>query len=114
MAIADTPPPPYYVAIITVERSDDDEGYGSMAEAMYEAAHARDGFLGMEWVFDPATRTGITASYWSTAESIREWKLDAEHAVAQRLGVERWYNAYRVRVARVERDYEWATSVPSH
>jgi len=28
-----------------------------------------------------------------------------EHVVAQRLGRERWYDAYRVRVATVERHY---------
>jgi heme-degrading monooxygenase HmoA len=107
MPIAKTPEPPYYAVIITVERSDDDDGYFEMADAMYEAATSQDGFLGMEWVSDAAQRVGITASYWRDAASIQGWKLQAEHLIAQKLGKERWYDAYRVRIARVERDYDW-------
>jgi heme-degrading monooxygenase HmoA len=107
VVIAQTPRPPYYVAIITVERSEIDDGYFEMADAMYHAASSQDGFLGMEWVSDAAQRVGITASYWRDAESIGRWKLEAEHLVAQKLGKDRWYDAYRVRIARVERDYEW-------
>lgn len=107
MVIADTPKPPYYVAIITVERSEIDDGYFEPADAMYQAASSQDGFLGMEWVSDSEQRVGITASYWRDAESIRGWKREAEHLVAQTLEKERWYEAYRVRIAKVERDYEW-------
>ena len=63
VTIAQTPRPPYYVAIITVERSEIDDGYFEMADAMYHAASSQDGFLGMEWVSDAAQRVGITASY---------------------------------------------------
>jgi heme-degrading monooxygenase HmoA len=78
-----------------------------MADAMYQAATKQDGFLGMEWVYDSERRVGITSSYWRDAESIRHWKLEAEHLIAQQLGKERWYEAYRVRIARVETEYDW-------
>lgn len=107
MLIAQTPEPPYYVVIITVERSEIDDGYFETADAMYEAARSQDGFLGMEWVSDSAQRAGITSSYWRDAESISQWKQHAEHLIAQKLGKEQWYDAYRVRIARVERDYDW-------
>jgi heme-degrading monooxygenase HmoA len=108
MAIAVTPDPPYYMAVITVERTESDDGYLAMADAMYQLAAAQPGFLGMEWVHDAGQRAGITASYWTSADAIAGWKQQAEHLVAQRLGQERWYRAYTVRIARVERDYTWS------
>jgi heme-degrading monooxygenase HmoA len=107
MDIARTPEPPYYVAVITVLRTDEDEGYFETADAMYELATKQRGFLGMEWAYDAGQRTGITASYWTDAEAIAEWKSHADHLVTQRMGRERWYDAYTVRIAKVERDYDW-------
>lgn len=107
MGIAQTPVPPYYVAVITVERTASDDGYFEMADVMYELAKAQPGFLGMEWVHDAGQRTGITSSYWTDPEAIAVWKQQADHLAAQRLGQERWYRAYSVRIARVERDYRW-------
>jgi heme-degrading monooxygenase HmoA len=79
-----------------------------MADAMNDAASVQDGFLGMEWVYDAEQRVGITSSYWRDADSISHSKQEAEHLIAQRLGQERWYSAYHVRICRVERDYAWA------
>jgi len=107
VGIAATPDPPYYVAVITVERTDTDDGYDETAEAMYELARTQPGFLGMEWVYDAGQRAGITSSYWTDAGAITAWKHQADHLVAQRLGQERWYRAYTVRIARVEREYTW-------
>lgn len=108
VAIATTPEPPYYMAVITVELGESDDGYFDMADAMYQLAKTQPGFLGMEWVHDAGQRAGITSSYWTSAEAIGAWKQHAEHLVAQRLGQERWYRAYAVRIARVEREYTWS------
>ena len=56
----------------------------------------------------PERGTGITVSYWRTEADALAWKQVAEHLGAQRLGQERWYAAYRVRVAIVQRDYGMA------
>ena len=93
--------------MITVERTAADDGYLDVADAMYELAQAQPGFLGMEWVYDSGQRTGITSSYWADAEAITAWKQHTDHLLAQRLGQQRWYQAYSVRIARVERDYRW-------
>lgn len=53
-----------------------------------------------------ADRFGMTVSYWSDESSIRAWKREAEHLVAQRHGKEKWYSHYTIRVAKVERAYE--------
>lgn len=102
MDFANTPAPPYYAVIFTSLRTEGDQGYGAMAERMVALAAQQPGFLGAESVRDGL---GITVSYWADLESIAAWKQQAEHLQAQRLGRERWYADFRVRIARIERDY---------
>ena len=53
---------------------------------------------------------GITVSYWRDLESVAAWKRVVDHVAALRLGRERWYATYRVRIARVEREYGFNAS----
>jgi heme-degrading monooxygenase HmoA len=101
--IARTPEPPYLAVIFSSQRTPGDQGYAAMAERMVELARMQPGFLGVESARD-AEGFGITVSYWKDEASIAAWKAHAEHAVAQRLGRERWYGAFRLRVCRVERE----------
>jgi heme-degrading monooxygenase HmoA len=102
---AATPQPPYYAVIFSSRRTGDDhDGYEAMAAAMIELALKQPGCLGAESARDPEG-FGITVSYFTDEASIAAWKRNAEHMVAQRLGRERWYSHYTLRVARVERDY---------
>jgi len=48
---------------------------------------------------------GITVSYWASEDAIRNWKANLDHQLAQKLGKENWYQAYKVRICKVERDY---------
>jgi heme-degrading monooxygenase HmoA len=100
--IANTPPAPYYAVIFTSLRTAVDEGYGDMAEKMVALAAQQPGFLGVE---SAREGVGITVSYWKDLESIRAWKANAEHQVAQKLGHEKWYAEFKTRIAKVERDY---------
>lgn len=102
MPIASTPEPPYVAVIFTSVRTPGDDGYAATAVAMEELAARQPGYLGIESAHDSL---GITVSYWATEDAARAWKQVADHAAAQRMGRERWYAAYRVRVCRVERDY---------
>lgn len=100
--IASTPEPPYYAVIFSSHRTAVDEGYGEMADRMAELASQQPGFLGMESVKEDL---GLTVSYWESLESIKDWKENAEHKEAQRLGHQQWYSGFRVRIAKVEQDY---------
>ena len=100
--IANTPEPPYYAVIFSSHRAEGDDGYGDMAGRMVELAAEQPGFLGFE---SAREGLGITVSYWESLESIASWKSNSEHSEAQRLGHEKWYSEFRVRVARVEREY---------
>jgi len=100
--IAKTPEPPYYAVIFTSHRTEGDNGYGDMAGKMVELASKQPGFLGVE---SAREYVGITVSYWTDLESIRAWKGNLEHQEAQRLGHEKWYSNFKVRISKVERDY---------
>ena len=103
--LASTPSPPYWAVIFTnVRTPTDDEAYAQTADEMVRLASEQPGFLGIESVRD-AEGVGITVSYWASEEAIVSWRSQADHRTAQRLGRERWYQAYELRVARVERAY---------
>jgi heme-degrading monooxygenase HmoA len=100
--IAATPPPPYVAVIFTSVRTDDDNGYTAMADAMAAAAREQPGYLGIEAAREGV---GITVSYWRDEAAAAAWKAVGAHLVAQRRGREVWYRDYRVRIAHVTRDY---------
>jgi heme-degrading monooxygenase HmoA len=100
--IAATPKPPYYAVIFTSHRTDGDNGYGDMATKMVELAAQQPGYLGVESAREDL---GITVSYWSDLESIKNWKANIEHKQAQKNGYEKWYSSFKVRISKVERDF---------
>lgn len=104
MSIAKTPSAPYYAVIFSSLRTKGDSGYGVVAKQMVELAQQQPGYLGHESVRDGL---GITVSYWKDMESIKRWKAHEEHLLAQQGGRRTWYSAYKVRVCKVERDYEF-------
>jgi heme-degrading monooxygenase HmoA len=102
MLIVQTPQPPYYAVIFTSVRTAEDEGYDNMAMRMIELASQQAGYLGHE---SARESVGITVSYWASLESIRHWKLNAKHLLAQQKGRDTWYQSYKTRICKVERDY---------
>jgi heme-degrading monooxygenase HmoA len=97
-----TPAPPYW-AVIFSSRHDPDYGeYAAMAERMAARSAAMPGFLGMEHAGAP-DGFAITVCYWDSPEAVAGWRRDVEHAEAQRLGRERFYEYFELRVAKVER-----------
>ena len=99
------PPAPYYAVIFSSTLADDAEGYGAMADRMVALAREQEGFIDVESAARTSEGFGITVSYWRDLESISRWKAQSEHAAAQRMGRDAFYKNYRLRVARVERDY---------
>ncbi len=106
-ALARTPSPPYYAVIFTSKRMPGDHGYGAMAQRMVDLGSRYAGFLGIESARGD-DGVGITVSYWRDEATILAWKRDTEHEKAQRGGREAWYDAYEVRIAKVERAYGFA------
>jgi heme-degrading monooxygenase HmoA len=102
--IAKTPKPPYYAVIFTSERTEGDHGYFSMAEKIVALAETQPGFLGLE---SARSETGITVSYWKDLISIKKWKENSEHLIAQEKGKSIWYSSYKTRICLVEHDYQF-------
>jgi heme-degrading monooxygenase HmoA len=104
--ICKTPSPPYYAVIFSIVRAPIDEAeHDAMAGSMATLAAQQDGFLGFEYSPESPDRFSLAVSYWRDEESIRRWKQHAEHLIAQKLGKEKWYPAYAIKIARVERAY---------
>ena len=95
---------PYYAVIFTSTNIQNDNGYNQMAELMEKLAKEQRGFLGVE---SARNEIGITVSYWKDLESIKNWKVNTDHLLAQQKGIESWYENYTVRIALVEREYSF-------
>lgn len=102
--ISKTPKPPYYAVIFSSLKSENTGDYGKMAKKMEILAHKQKGFLGMETALN---ELGITVSYWDSLESIKNWKFNVAHLEAQKMGKMLWYKAFKVRICKVERDYDF-------
>ena len=99
--IANTPPPPYYAVIFTSIRTEGDNGYAETAENILALARQQPGFLGYESV---RNGVGISVSYWSSLEAIRNWRDNPEHKKVQ-ARADDWYVDSRIRICKVERSY---------
>jgi heme-degrading monooxygenase HmoA len=98
---------PYYAVIFTSVLHAETPGYSEMAALMEALARKQSGFLGFE---SARSESGISVSYWKTPEDIRQWKLQSDHLIAQQTGIQQWYQYYKVRVCKVEREYEYVAS----
>lgn len=94
----------YYAVIFTSTQTETVEGYSEMADQMEALAKKQDGFLGIE---SARSSVAITVSYWENLDAIKKWKANTEHLFAQQKGRELWYNWYKVRICKVEREYDF-------
>lgn len=99
---------PYFAVIFTSKQSQTIEGYDKMARHMEALAKEQPGFLGLE---SARNHVGITVSYWESLEAIKMWKEHSEHIIAQKYGRSKWYDSYRVRICKVEREYAFGSTL---
>jgi len=101
----------FYYAVIfsSTKRNLDEEArhaYKETAERMIELASSISGYIGVEGAYQ-TDGFGITVSYWENEEAIKKWRDHGEHEHARNRGKSEWYQNYSLRVAKVERTYEW-------
>ena len=99
---------PYYAVIFTNRQTKTTEGYDDMANAMELLAKKQPGYLGFE---SARNELGIANSYWETLDDIKNWKANLDHLEAQMSGKNKWYSWYKVRICKVEREYEFGTNL---
>ncbi len=104
--IANTPKPPYIAAVFTSIRTNVEGGYDKMNELTITELDSIEGYLGYE-AFRDENGFGVNVSYWKDMESLKRWRDNTLHQKAQELGKEKWYKNYKLRICRVERDYEF-------
>ena len=63
-----------------------------------------DGFIGVESVGNDRGY-GLSISYWSSIESIKEWRNLALHLEAQKLGSQKFYKYYKVEICELKEEY---------
>ena len=95
----------YYAVIFTNKLVAPDPEYAEMAGQMEKLASQQPGYLGFESARDGL---GISVSYWESLADIANWKANAEHLFAQKRGISDWYDWYKVRICKVEREYEFS------
>lgn len=100
--IVDDLSPTYYAVIFTALLVEDSKEYKKTAKRMELLAKKQNGFLGIE---SARNEVGITVSYWKDLASISNWKNNVEHTEARKLGKEKWYKQYQLRICKVEREY---------
>ncbi|MBT8236065.1 MAG: antibiotic biosynthesis monooxygenase [Bacteroidia bacterium] len=98
--------PPYYAVIFSNTRTSVNDGYSEMAAEMEALAKQQPGYLGFESARDGL---GISVSYWESLDAIAAWKAVSEHEFAQKEGQRIWYSWYKVRICKVEREYEFGS-----
>ncbi|MFN3800096.1 antibiotic biosynthesis monooxygenase family protein, partial [Belliella pelovolcani] len=81
-------------------------GYDEMAKLMEQLVVNQNGYLGHESV---RNGFGITVSYWESLAAIKTWKANSDHQIAQKLGRKDWYKQFKVRICKVEHDYDFFT-----
>ena len=96
---------PYYAVIFTSKKTDNEIGYEEMSNNIESLAKKQPGFLGMD---SARNEIGITISYWSNLEGIKNWKENLQHQTAQKFGKETWYSEYHVRICKVEKEYSFS------
>ena len=101
-----------YAVIFEVEFNEGcQEEYLKLGAEMKELVVKYDGFISAER-FSSLVKEGkvCSLSFWESEAAIVNWKQDIQHLLVQKKGKESLFKDYRIRVAKVERDYQMAMS----
>jgi heme-degrading monooxygenase HmoA len=83
--------------------------YAALSERMLQLARQQDGFLGRESARDGGL--GISVSYWRSEAAIKAWRNDVRHMATKDIGRREIYRTCRIRICRVEHEYEMGEPV---
>ncbi|MCP4115854.1 MAG: antibiotic biosynthesis monooxygenase [Desulfobacteraceae bacterium] len=82
------------------------EEYLKIASGLRRFLENREGFISIER-FQSFSEEGklLSLSFWENEESVEKWRRVMEHRTAQKSGKDSLFESYRIRVAKVVRDY---------
>ncbi len=80
--------------------------YLAIAASLRPLLDGTDGFISIER-FESLSEPGklLSLSFWRDEEAVKRWRTMEQHRVAQAKGRTRIFDDYRLRIARVTRDY---------
>ena len=86
--------------------------YFSIAKDLRPVLETIDGFISIERFQSLADETRfVSLSFWRDEDAIAQWRGHLGHAAAQEKGKAGIFKDFRIRVAKVERDYSLADRV---
>jgi heme-degrading monooxygenase HmoA len=100
-----------YSMIVVVFRKrmnpDVQDEYGPMAERMNELARTVPGYISHKgFVADDGER--VTVVEFETEEALQKWRIDPEHRMAKKRGVESFFSEFKYQICNVIRERTWA------
>lgn len=101
-----------YVVIFEVKiKSNAKDEYLEIAAKLKEQLIMIDGFISIER-FTSLVEEGkiLSLSFWESRDAIAVWKSNLDHVQAQQKGRDRLFEDYRIRIAKVEKDYTLQSS----
>ena len=101
-----------YAVIFEVEITEGKKDqYLTIAAHLKEQLITMPGFLSIER-FESLVTEGklLSLSFWQDESSLLHWKKNIDHMAAQKEGRESIFKDYRIRIAKVERDYTMQNS----
>ncbi len=89
-----------------IPTSDGKNEYLRIASELRKSLEGRDGFISIER-FQSFSDDGkiLSLSFWRDEEALAKWRNLLEHRAAQQTGKALLFASYRIRVAKVVRDY---------
>ena len=80
--------------------------YFREVEKLQSELNKTKGFLSVDrFVHNSKTNCYVSISTWEDEESVVSWKNNSKHLLSQNLGKKDIFKSYRIRVAKVLRDY---------
>lgn len=101
-----------YAVIFEVEIAEGKQNqYLEIAAMLKEQLVKMPGFISIER-FESLVNEGklLSLSFWEEQKHLLAWKKNIDHMAAQEKGRASIFKDYRIRIAKVERDYTMATS----
>jgi heme-degrading monooxygenase HmoA len=78
------------------------EDYAAMNAEMQELVRQNPGFIDVK-SYKSEDGERLTVVWWKDRESLREWRHQLRHRLAQETGRRKWYKYYKMEVATVDR-----------
>ena len=80
--------------------------YFGEVEKLQSELNKTKGFLSVDrFVHNSKTNCYVSISTWEDEKSVVSWKNNSKHLLSQNLGKKDIFKSYRIRVAKVLRDY---------